>query len=347
MLSHRVSARASFNQPLFALLLAGLSCALSLWLTLRFCRQLWPDEGGVVLMLLGLTWELAKLHFGPVGVQGLFRGRFAGRLGSLLLATMAVVLMAGSVAASMAYLGQADAQDHRRALSSSRPYNDARTNMQSLDVQLAVLAATATSDAAHGYRRRALATSDAMIELRRQRAADSAVAAGLEMHPEQLTNATLFVSLGALLPGDAHANAKCIRALSYAVIAVMLELISVAALCLARVHRMHRRDVDAPNKKGGSPKAAVHLVGASDAAAPIRAAKRPARGESFSSLSAAHEAEAAADARVLVLQNKVAPTYRSVQRALGVGQAAAQRLLADMHAQGLLKRVGRRYHVIA
>ena len=234
--SQSVSVRPPSDQPFFAFAIAGLSCTLSLWLTLRFCRQLWPEEGGLLLVLLGLTWESAKLYFGPIGVRGLGVGEPGQRLGSLLLATMALVLMAGSVVASMAYLSQADAQDQQRALTSSRAYAESQELLRSLDAQIGVLSVAAARDVDQNFRKRALATSEAISDLRHQRAEASAAIAKMETHPEVLASTPFFASTGALLPGDAAANGKRIRCGAHAVIAVMLELIGVAALSVARGH---------------------------------------------------------------------------------------------------------------
>src|SRR5690348_8378947 len=109
MLQRRVSVCPASGQPLFALVLACLSCILSMWLTLRFCRQLWPEEGSALLVALGLVWELAKLRFAPAGVRGLAQGPLVHRLGAVALVAMTVVLMAGSVVASIACLQRSDA----------------------------------------------------------------------------------------------------------------------------------------------------------------------------------------------------------------------------------------------
>ena len=189
-----------------------------------------------MLVLLGLTWESAKLYFGPIGLRGLGIGGPGQRFGSLMLAVMALMLMAGSVVASMAYLSQADAQDQQRVLTSSRAYAESQELLRSLDTQIEVLSVAASRDVAQNFRKRALATSDTISGLRRQRADASAATANMEAHPDALASTPFIASMGALLPGEAVGNGKRIRCISHAVIAVMLELIGVAALCVARSH---------------------------------------------------------------------------------------------------------------
>jgi hypothetical protein len=53
------------------------------------------------------------------------------------------------------------------------------------------------------------------------------------------------------------------------------------------------------------------------------------------------------EARELVRKVQVPPTYRALQKALCVGQATAQRFLAEMQAEGMLRRVGRRFELAA
>jgi hypothetical protein len=47
--------------------IAFISCALSFWLTVRFCATLAPGHATIELLAMGVTWELAKLSFGTQG----------------------------------------------------------------------------------------------------------------------------------------------------------------------------------------------------------------------------------------------------------------------------------------
>ena len=53
------------------------------------------------------------------------------------------------------------------------------------------------------------------------------------------------------------------------------------------------------------------------------------------------------DAKKLVLQGQVAPTYRALKQACNMGQALSYQVLGELHALGQLKRVGRRLELVA
>jgi hypothetical protein len=325
MLQRRVSVCPALGQPLFSLILVGLSASLSLWLTLHFCRQLWPNEGGLVLSGIGLTWELAKIRFGAFGVRGLAEGPWTRRLAAAGLVAMTAVLVAGSVAASMAYFSKAETEDRGRQARDSRRYQEAAADLKALDAQLAILASAAAADAAQGFRRRALSTSDAISTLRLERTQAAERPADLESHPAGGADAS-----DEPRPLGAGWATLAATKVVHLMVALMLELIGLAAGCMCSAARAEADQVlDASN--------------AADAAASRRVVATVGAPSPLPEVASARYVEA----REVVRRAEVQPTYRALQKALCVGQATARRFLAEMQAEGMLRRVGRRFELAA
>jgi hypothetical protein len=128
MLGTVVPFRAVFRQPL-TLAISLLGSGLSFAMTLRFCQQHWPEDCGLMLVALGLLWELAKLHLAARGLAAAVHGSRLSEGGTGLVA-LAIILAAGSVGASVGCLVQTENLDQRRALASSRVYTSAVREME-------------------------------------------------------------------------------------------------------------------------------------------------------------------------------------------------------------------------
>ncbi len=237
---------------------AGLTCLISTVLTVKLCLELAPDTAVLSLGIaagLGLAWEAAKYTFAAAGLRlvGQNSGRnFAPRLGGVFLCGLTLVLVCGSVVASLGFLATVDAQRVAASRQASEQYRQAQAQLATFDRQMAALTANAEADAEAGFRTRGRATLDRVAEMQQERVhlAASLSASGTSDAPES----AFFVALGSMLAGDAQANARRIRFGAHAVVAIMLELMSVAALWLLQMHRMHP---DAPSD--APPDAEMHL----------------------------------------------------------------------------------------
>jgi hypothetical protein len=165
------------------------------------------------------------------------------------------------------------------------------------------------------------------------------------MHPERVAGASAIANLGALVPGDGPLAAERIRRICHLALAVTLELIGVAAICSAG---MHRGVAAVARGEGDGPAVAGHVAAGSNGSGGLTDGRADAPGAGLqrsarraSSLDRYHEA------RVLVCDARIAPTYRALQTAMKVGQATSRKLLADLHAEGLLRKAGRRYELVA
>jgi hypothetical protein len=230
MLRAFVPFQAVFRQPLtftISLLGSGISFAM----TLRFCQRHWPEDGGVMLVAIGLLWELAKLHLAARGLTAVVHGgRVSERLGGLGLLVLALALAAGSVGASLGCLVQAEAHDQKRSLASSQAYARAVRELKALDDQIALLTEAAAHDLDHGYRKRALDTSQKVEELRPRRDVAEREVRGLELKGDAA--ALLDGELGRLLGSSGSLGRRSLRLAVHLAVAVLLEIISMVGMFL-------------------------------------------------------------------------------------------------------------------
>jgi hypothetical protein len=231
MLGTFVPFRAILRQPLtFTISLLG--SVLSFTMTLRFCQRHWPEDGGLMLVALGLLWELAKLHLAARGLAAVVHGcRASERFGGLGLLIVALALAAGSVGASVGCLLQVEAQDQKRSLASSHAYARAVRELEALDSQIAFLAEAAAHDLDHGYRKRALDTSQKVDELRPRRDVAERKVRGLELKGDAAA-LSLDGDLGRLLGSSGRFGPRSLRLVLHLAVAVLLEVISMVGMFL-------------------------------------------------------------------------------------------------------------------
>ena len=231
MLGTFVPFRAVFRQPI-TLTISLLGSGLSFAMTLRFCQRHWPADGGMMLITLGLLWELAKLHLAARGLAATLHGRgFSERLGGAGLVLLALTLAAGSVGASLGCLVQTEVQDEERTLASSQAYARAVRDLEILDGQLAFLTQAAARDLAHGYRKRALETSQRVEELRPRRDIAVREMRGLE-HKGATGELSRDDDPGDLLRASGDLTPRSLRFAVHLAVAVLLEIISMVGMFL-------------------------------------------------------------------------------------------------------------------
>ena len=231
MLGTFVPFRAVFRQPLtFTISLLG--SGLSFTMTLRFCQRHWPEDGGLILVALGLLWELAKLHMAARGLAAVVHGaRVSERLGGLGLLALALTLATGSVGASLGCLMQVEAQDQQRTLASSQAYARAVHELEALDGQLALLNDAAAYDLARGYRKRALETSQKIEELRPRRDVAARAVRGLEIKGDA-TAAWADGEFTGFLGVAGQFDPRRLRFGLHLAVAALLEVVSMVGMFL-------------------------------------------------------------------------------------------------------------------
>jgi hypothetical protein len=253
MLGTFVPFRAVFRQPLtFAISLLG--SGLSFSMTLRFCQRHWPEDGGLMLIALGVLWELAKLHLAARGLAAIVHDRrLSERLGGAGLVALALLLAAGSVGASVGCLAQAENQDRKRALTSSRAYTSAVRELEAIDSQIALLTETASHDLSRGFRKRALDTSRAVDELRHRRDASAR-----EIRVLELPGGSTGIFDGHVSDLPAGLDPTNLRLAVHLAVAALLEVISMVGMFLlerglGRGAAMSSACRDRPRGRGTSP----------------------------------------------------------------------------------------------
>src|SRR5688572_26615765 len=105
-----------------AVLIAAMSCTVSMILTMKLCTDLRGGEDSRLTVAIGVVWELAKCYFAATGVAFLSCHRWKERFGGVILLALSTVLTAGSVVASLAYFVELDGADQHEDTVSVRQY---------------------------------------------------------------------------------------------------------------------------------------------------------------------------------------------------------------------------------
>ena len=313
--------RAPSPQVVFAVV-ATLTCSVSLVLTLRLCWQVGGSGVAAALALaVGVAWEASKYTLAPTSVRWLLSATPRRRLAGAGLSVMSLVLVCGSLSASMGHLLAADTDAHIRAVEASPEYRAAVAELAHRDAEIGLLADTARRDAAHGYRSRALQTASELRRLRAERATLESSLGALQASREASAWAALAQVLGC---SDAT-----LRLAAFSVVACMLELLSIVTVMLAS----GTEQLQAPVRH----RSAAQRERCSDAGATERRAAAPA---------AADDA-LYASIRQAIVEGRVEPVLRAVQRMANISQRPAQRYLLRLAEEGVLRRDDRGRYQIA
>jgi cell division protein FtsB len=339
------------------IIIAILSCSVSLTLTLRLC---WEVKGpglvsAVVAIAIGLTLELSKYSLAPAGLRMFASGR---RVVGCILVAIAVVLVLGSVGASVSYLVAASNRQIEEATRNSESYRAATARLHNLETEPEVLAETARRDAANNYRHRALQTAEALRKLRGQHAA------------LQQTLSTTLHEPNAAAPTQQLAEAvgmpaHRLRLTLFAVMAGLVEALSMVAVLLLHAAPLQAREpqpqvalqavqVDAApvepevvplQAPGPEPQdAAPEIVPVEPEVVPLQA---PEPVERVEVEVAAPLDDPLVAAREQIVSGALAPVLRSVQQQLSISQRPAQRILKQLADEGVLHRDNRGRYCVA
>ncbi len=303
-------------------LIAMFSCALSFWLTVRFCGQLSPGHASLEILAIGFVWEMSKLVFGTSGAHRLAHGGTDQRRLGYALVAMSLVLAVGSVVASLAFLRQTDHRLSEQAVQASNAYQRRAANVAAMDREIDTLAAVASQDAAtQMYRARSLRTLDRVAALRTERT--QAVQEMMRLEASGSPGERSKAGSAPLALGG-WVSAEAMRGCAQCVLAVVLELVSVMAMGL-----LVTREDDTQPSAGPRP---LYLVRSSAKSQPPQRA-----------CSASAEMDGYARAKALVGSARLKPSYRAMRKALDISQPTALRFLRIMAAEGILRREGRSY----
>ncbi len=308
-------------------LIAIFSCALSFWLTVRFCGELSPGHASLEILAIGFVWEMSKLVFGTSGAHRLAHGGTDQRRLGYALVAMSLVLAVGSVVASLAFLRQTDHRLSEQALQASDAYQRRAANVAAMDREIDTLAAVASQDAAtQMYRARSLRTLDRVAALRTERT--QAVQEMMRLETSGSLGERPKAGSAPLALGG-WVSTEAMRGCAQCVLAVVLELVSVLAMGLL----VTREDDTQPS--AGPP--SLYLVRSSAKPQP------PQRGPCSASAEISAEMDGYARAKALVGSSRLKPSYRAMRKALDISQPTALRFLRIMAAEGILRREGRSY----
>jgi protein-disulfide isomerase-like protein with CxxC motif len=204
-----------------------------------------------------------------------------------------------------------------------------------MDAELATLRATASQDAEHGYRSRALGALAAARQLAERR---NAIAA--QRNAAAIGGA--HSASGSVLQPIANAtgmDAARLQLLVHLAIALLMEAIGIASLLLLKLTAPGADRARATRTRRSSPS---HITNAPvqlqpDATATDRAVVLQPDAAAAGCVAAAQsDADAYARCRELVVDGAIRPSCRAVQAAMQCGQRRAQRFLHALYGEGVL-----------
>lgn len=362
MSDHAIAGIRPRNQLVF-LLLSLVSCASSVALTINFCWHLRSDASffaGVMAVSIGFAWECAKYAFAPLGLRFLRAQSPALILGGLVLMAVTLMLVCGSVVASLGYLLQSDAASQRRTMEQSRAYRDSQQQLAALDAEISLLHRSAKADVSRHYRLRAMETLTRADTLRERR--DGVTRALQRIESPTLADGSFFGQLASIFETRPTSKAQAVRLIAYLVVSLMLEIISICAVTLwafctgstAIGGSSAFPQVFGQGLSGFHQRTDFGATGSSSQAVPAM----PKRWKPFAHNRSPHE-EGRADTgttqgmdtrysavRDLIVSGQIKPTIRAVRYALHISQEPARRFLAQLCGEGILTALGNnRYHV--
>ncbi|MFC6633560.1 hypothetical protein [Microbulbifer taiwanensis] len=204
----------------------GLAALIFCGTSLVFTVGLWISiPGGVGGQLVaGLTataLELCKFSFAPFGLWLRAQGRAVG-YALLALWPLLVVI---SIAATVGFLESRTTQQRELNARGSLEYRTLQQQLASVQQQIDTLNSVIATDAANGYRKRAIETIEQLEKLEQQRSAVLAQLKTVRVAASDSAGAT-FASLATLT----HADAAEIQHRGFLALAVVADVVGLVAL---------------------------------------------------------------------------------------------------------------------
>lgn len=338
------------QQRLLNSVIAVLGCGISLVLTIEFCREVRGHTQAWVPIAIGTVWELAKYNFAVTSLVLLAEGTKVRKLAGVLLGCLALVLVAGSIVASVGYMTALDGEVRGQRVTASERYTDLKASIRQIDTQVEAYQQAAKADMAGNYRTRGLQTLKNVTGLLNERARMADELRELETRGSEKGNSIKILG-NALSPKGFHSNAR-LHAWAFALISIVLELISVAALALLRLSPsgLHVSEPtyqtapqEAVSKKAIKPAAARSPI-ADNPPAIRKAGMATAEAKPTTDI---HQAPIAKydEAKELILSGRIPPNFRAVRSSLRVGQEPARAVMEALQREGVIIKTGRRFQI--
>ncbi len=339
-----------------------LACAISLILTMQYCRMLRGDLPGHLPEALGLLWEVGKYMFVTAGLAFLAWKDFGHKLAGFCFLIIAMVLVVGSIRASMHWLSENDSDLREKSTRQSQAYQALSQEIEALDTEYELTMANAKSDQTMNMRTRSIEMAKSAALLRERRSEIVAKRATLENSVPQQE-----AGLGSYF--------------EYMAVSVMLEVVSIAAFAIFRLRtpvagtNASTRSTSPSTNPGTntstrstSPSTNASTRSTSPSTNPgTNASTSPSTnpGTNASTRSTSPSTKRSTKpgtktstksstvididkykaARELLGTGRVMPAYRDLKAKLKVGQKAVEDLFARLADEGFLVRSGRTWAV--
>ena len=316
-----------------ALVIAVWAGALSLHFTIRACRDLSPADAAIEVCALGVLWEASKLYFGPRALVGVLdRGQaLLSRLGYLSLLALVLILMAGSIGASVVFTSRAEKRTRTaayaaavHAIETTAEYQALFDDVERYSERIENLQTLVRQQIADSQRTKALATDAKIAALQEDRSRISQRLAELRNSTEEV-----HAQLGPRGPGNGgNMNVLALGRYVHLSVAIVLELISTAACVL--LHASKTTVASVLHQQDSVPLAKVNEVGpivapACETLAPVTAMLSPK-----TTYWDRYET-----AKSMVLSGSIRPTLHERMCAVNVSQRP-QRMQKEMSSEGII-----------
>jgi len=242
-----MDSKVKFSGPMtIALGIAGLClCFVSVYYTVDLLRSLGTNKHEQWLMTItAIGFEACKFAFIPIALAMCGYGKAIR--GSAIL-VLGIALVGVSMVASLGFLAAKTDQGIEMARTESDEYKAGQTQLKTIDQNIAMLSSAAAIDAASQWRQARENASQKIIQIKTLDQERSRIVESMKT-----IDATSKTDTGALfiaLSRGWHMTAEDTKKLCYIVVALLLELCSIAALYLAGVGALKTANQDPSPEK--------------------------------------------------------------------------------------------------
>lgn len=320
-------------------LVTGLAALIFCGTSLVFTVGLWVSipggaGGQVVAGLTATALELCKFSFAPLGLWLRAQGRAVGF--ALLLLWPFLVLI--SIAATVGFLASNSAQQQQLNAAGSLEYMTLEKQLASVQQQIETLNGVIATDAANGYRARAIETAAQLENLEAQRSAALDQIKNVRGNASDSAQAT-FASLATLTHGDA-AQLQHTAFLALAIITDVVGLVALLAFNAALTTRAAVQTPAAAVKTAADP---VQPPSMPEEGAPAKSEKRKTPGESLALTTAQFDLAH----RIVRGEFGQRPVLRNINREVQGGNPVVKPVFEYLQRRGELLRDGRGFYLAA
>ncbi len=296
---------------------------------------------GCIAVSLGILWEGSKYMFTPVAVKLIRQSETSHILSGLGMLGLTVVLVIGSVLASLGFFLQTDASAKEDRLQRSEAYRRASSKLVSIDSEIALVQEAAKKYIHNTYTTRGAHLLKTIPALKKERAVAEFELSTLQKHSHD-TASPFFTGLASLIDADetsSHKWVKTIKVTLFTILAIMLELISLTSLLILRTSFdcTENSTNDMP-KKGGT-----------NHSKPLISLKQKRTCEGRGDTGTLEEGinTRYRVSKKMILSKEISPTIRAIKHAVNVSQDVAKRFLLDLAKEGILRQTGKGRYVLS